>query len=304
MICGAYYEESTWFRDNRTPTYEEYMSVALVSVGYTFTVAEAFMSIMDSMVTKEALDWALGRPTILKASELMLRLVEDVKSHKILHASQLKEVEKLKIQVRGELLAIAAKHSALSEQLNLIDLIERLGLGYVGGNRFFEQQLRNAYVFGHLQLSSRWFLRKLHPSVCFLHKYAAYLEERMRWVINPDRVLKSSSFEILACDNVAQVAMMNTLKESFQVYMTFSEGVAALVNMFFDLARPARALACDILKRASQQSQELHELYEKSKRIIDNKNLEYPSVQIITMEQITALEQCLRLFKNTSFNFE
>ncbi|KAK4835209.1 hypothetical protein QYF36_006832 [Acer negundo] len=98
--------------------------------------------------------------------------------------------------------------------------------------------------------------------------------------------------------------MMNTLKESFQVYMTFSEGVAALVNMFFDLARPARALACDILKRASQQSQELHELYEKSKRIIDNKNLEYPSVQIITMEQITALEQCLRLFKNTSFNFE
>ncbi|KAK3228917.1 hypothetical protein Dsin_000798 [Dipteronia sinensis] len=82
MICNAYYEESTWFRDNRTPTYEEYMDVALVSVGYTFTIAEAFMSIMDSMVTKEDLDWALGRPTILKASELMLRLVEDVKSHK------------------------------------------------------------------------------------------------------------------------------------------------------------------------------------------------------------------------------
>ncbi|KAI9200589.1 hypothetical protein LWI28_010191 [Acer negundo] len=192
-----------------------------------------------------------------------------------------------------------------------------------GGNRFFEQQLRNAYVFGHLQLSSRWFfLRNSDPSVCFLHKYAAYLEERMRWVINPggklepvmsqggfesmdmlffklpkcqdfiDRVLKSSPFEILGCDNLAQVAMMNTLKESFQVYKTFSEGVAAVVDMFFDLARPARALACDILKRASQQSQELHELYEKSKRIINNKKLEYPSVQIITMEHITALEQC------------
>ncbi|KAL5848158.1 hypothetical protein ACOSQ4_006171 [Xanthoceras sorbifolium] len=82
MICRAYYEESTWLRDNRTPTYDEYMGVALVSVGYTFTIAEAFMSIMDSMVTKEVLDWALSRPTILNASELMLRLVEDVKSHK------------------------------------------------------------------------------------------------------------------------------------------------------------------------------------------------------------------------------
>lgn len=82
MICRAYHEESAWLRDNRFPTYEEYMHVAQVSVGYTFTIAEAFMSIMDSMVTKEALDWALSRPTILKASELMLRLVEDVKSHK------------------------------------------------------------------------------------------------------------------------------------------------------------------------------------------------------------------------------
>ncbi|KAK2658418.1 hypothetical protein Ddye_004951 [Dipteronia dyeriana] len=188
-----------------------------------------------------------------------------------------------------------------------------------GGNRFFEQQLRNAYVFGHLQLSTRWLLRNSDPSVCFLHKYAGYLEERMRWIINPggklepvmsqgmdivffklpkcqdfiDGVLKSSPFDILACDNLAQVAMINTLKESFQVYMTFSEGVAALVNMFFDLARPARALACDVLERASRQSQELHDLYEKSKRIIGNKKLEYPSVHSITVEHITALEQCL-----------
>lgn len=198
-----------------------------------------------------------------------------------------------------------------------------------GGNRCFEQQLRHAYDSGYLQLNTSEFFRNSDLSVRFLHKYAAYLEERIGWIINQagkleavmppasdfrcgeekatdmvfrklskcqdfiDRVLKCSPYDILPCDNLAQAAMINTLKESFQVYMTFCEGVAALVNMFFDLATPAKALACEILKRASNQSQDLQDLYEKSKRVIENRNLEYPSVQIITMEHIGALTQCL-----------
>lgn len=198
-----------------------------------------------------------------------------------------------------------------------------------GGNRDFERQLRNSYVSGYLQLTTCWFLRNSDPSVSFLHKYAAYLEERMGWVINQagklepvmspdvefqchgeksvdmvfrkllkcqvfiDKVLQTSPFDSLPSDNLVQAAMINILKESFQVYMTFCEGLAALVDLFFESARRARALACDILKRASQQTQELHDLYENCKQRIDNKNLEYPSVQIITMEHVLALEQCL-----------
>lgn len=82
-ICRAYYKESTWLRDNRCPTYEEYMNVALVSVGYTFTIVEAYMSIIDPLVTQQAMDWTLSRPKLLKVSELMMRLVEDLKSHKV-----------------------------------------------------------------------------------------------------------------------------------------------------------------------------------------------------------------------------
>uniref|UniRef100_A0A2N9JA64 ENTH domain-containing protein n=1 Tax=Fagus sylvatica TaxID=28930 RepID=A0A2N9JA64_FAGSY len=217
--------------------------------------------------------------------------------------------------------------------LKTLVLIHRL---LRGGNRCFEQQLRAAHVSGHLQImTTRWFSQtntNSDPSLCFLHKYAAYLEERMGWLINQagklepaamsthqglefrcyedksidlvfrklpkcqlviDRVLDCSPFDILPSDNLAQAAMSNTLKESFQVYLTFCEGIAALVNMFFDLTRPARALACDILRRASHQSQDLHHLYENCKRIIENKNLEYPSVQIITMDHVIALEQCL-----------
>ncbi|KAJ6297140.1 hypothetical protein OIU78_022798 [Salix suchowensis] len=85
--------------------------------------------------------------------------------------------------------------------------------------------------------------------------------------------------------------MSNTLKESFQVYKTYCESVAALVNMFFDLTRAARGLACQILKRASQQSQDLQNFFENCKRLIENKNLDYPVVQIITTDHIMALEQ-------------
>ncbi|KAG2710058.1 hypothetical protein I3760_04G007400 [Carya illinoinensis] len=215
--------------------------------------------------------------------------------------------------------------------LKTLVLIHRL---LRGGNRSFEKQLCGAHVSGHLQMSTRCFTKNADPSFCFLHKYAAYLEERMGWLINQagklepvvpkglefryyekksigmvfrklpkyqlllDRVLDCSPVDVLPSDNLAQAAMSNTLKESFQLYLTLCEGVAALVNMFFDLTRPARALACDMLKKASHQSQKLHDLYENSKRIIENKNLEYPSVQIITMEQIMALEQSFACSQN------
>lgn len=168
-----------------------------------------------------------------------------------------------------------------------------------------------------------------NPFVCFLHSYASYLEERMSWVINQagklepfkskglefrrydeksfdmafrtlpkcqvfiDKVLECSPHDVL-CSNyygLVHVAMSNTLRESFQVYMMFCEGISSLVNMFFDLAPSARELACEILKKASFQSQKLHDLYETCKKVIENKNLEYPFVEIINMNHIMALDQ-------------
>ncbi|XVE70316.1 hypothetical protein DITRI_Ditri10aG0062600 [Diplodiscus trichospermus] len=205
-----------------------------------------------------------------------------------------------------------------------------------GGNRCFEQELRGAHVSGHLQISTHCFRKNLDSSCSFLHSYAAYLEERVGWAINQagklepvmfngvefgycyeksvdmvfrklpkcqafiDRVLYCSPSDIVPADNLAQVAMGNTLKESFQVYFMFCEGIEILINIFFDLARPARSLACDILKRASRQSKELHNLYETCKRIIENKNLEYPCVQIISIDHVLALEHCSSFMSTAS----
>ncbi|KAK6246688.1 hypothetical protein QUC31_001272 [Theobroma cacao] len=219
--------------------------------------------------------------------------------------------------------------------LKTLSLIHRL---FRGGNRCFEQELRRAHVSGHLQMSSHCFRKNSSDpsSFSFLHSYAAYLEERVGWAINQagklepvmfnglefrcyeqksvdmvfrklpkcqafiDRVLDCSPRDILPADNLAQAAMSHTLKESFQVYIMFCEGIENLVNMFFDLTKAARSLACDILKRASRQSKELHDLYESCKRIIENKNLEYPSVQIITMDHVLALERCSSFMSTSS----
>lgn len=169
-----------------------------------------------------------------------------------------------------------------------------------------------------------------HTCDCFLHKYASYLEERMDWLINQagklepimskglefkrydeksidmvfrtlpkcqiliDKVLDCSPVgDFSTYESLAQTAMSNTLRESFQVYKTFSEGVSVLVNMFFDLTASARGLACEILKKASIQSHKLHELYQICKKIVVNKNLEYPHVHIISMDHILALDRCL-----------
>lgn len=70
------------------------------------------------------------------------------------------------------------------------------------------------------------------------------------------------------------------------MYATFKEGVGVLVNMLFDLTESARGLACEILRKASKQSQRLHEMYQKCKKVVENKNLEYPCVEIISMDHI------------------
>lgn len=213
--------------------------------------------------------------------------------------------------------------------LKTLVLIHRL---LRGGNRSFEQELCRAHVSGHLQISIRCVTitkNNSEPFGNFLQKYAAYLEERMSWLINQagkleplmskglefrrydeksfdlafrtlpkcqvliDMVLECSPHDVLHSDyhGLAQAAMRNTLRESFQVYMTFSEGLAALVNMFFDLAESARGQGCEILKKASLQSQKLYDLYETCKKVVENRNLEYPSVQIISMNHIEALNQ-------------
>ena len=78
----AYYAEAIWFHEEYIPTMEEYMRVALVTAGYTVVTTLSLMG-MGDVVTKETFEWVAGDPRIISSSNLMARLMDDIKSHKV-----------------------------------------------------------------------------------------------------------------------------------------------------------------------------------------------------------------------------
>ncbi|KAI5562028.1 hypothetical protein BDE02_15G028200 [Populus trichocarpa] len=81
VLVHAYFDEAKWFHENHIPTMEEYMQVALVTSGYSLLATVSFIG-MGDMVTEQAFDWVFNRPKIVRASETISRLVDDVRSHK------------------------------------------------------------------------------------------------------------------------------------------------------------------------------------------------------------------------------
>ena len=64
------------------PSIEEYMDVALVSIGYIALATTSLVG-MGDIVTNEAFDWLTSNPKIMSSSSLIARLMDDIKSHKM-----------------------------------------------------------------------------------------------------------------------------------------------------------------------------------------------------------------------------
>ncbi|XP_008808976.2 putative clathrin assembly protein At1g33340 [Phoenix dactylifera] len=198
-----------------------------------------------------------------------------------------------------------------------------------GGDRYFEQDLRNLWYSRDLRLDLSWCAGAPDGSHTFLLDYSLFLEERLGWIINQagmlepirpsrsnfqsyeeeadelvlHRLLKGQLFldRVMACLRVhnsrmnctTQSALNIILRESFRVYESFCEGVETVLSSFFDLKKSMRVLALDILKKACSQTPQLHEFYDNCKRSIVGKNLDYPFVRIITAAQISSMEEFL-----------
>ncbi|KAI0494266.1 hypothetical protein KFK09_024398 [Dendrobium nobile] len=193
-----------------------------------------------------------------------------------------------------------------------------------GGDRFFEQDMRLLWSSGDLRISLQ-----LHTAP-FVMNYSLFLQERIEWLINPAGKLepiRPQGLEIQDCGedykavelllynaskcqalldrvmaclpdsrNLQQsqltIFVLNIIvRESFRVYESFCEGFEMVITSFFELKRPARFSALGILRKAIWQTPKLQEFYASCKRVITGKNMEFPSIRIITEEDISSMAQ-------------
>ncbi|KAL6146560.1 hypothetical protein ACLB2K_057238 [Fragaria x ananassa] len=77
----SYFNEARWLHEGRTPSMEEYMSVATVSISYTFLTTISLLG-MGDIVTKDSFEWLSNGPKIVRASNIIFRLMDDIVSTK------------------------------------------------------------------------------------------------------------------------------------------------------------------------------------------------------------------------------
>ncbi|MBA0880662.1 hypothetical protein Goshw_029214 [Gossypium schwendimanii] len=78
----VFFIEAKWFHGNYIPTMEEYMPIALLSYGYLQLAIASFVGMEDG-ITKETFNWAVNEPKIIRASNIICRLMSDIAGHKV-----------------------------------------------------------------------------------------------------------------------------------------------------------------------------------------------------------------------------
>ncbi|KAJ6837876.1 (-)-germacrene D synthase-like [Iris pallida] len=73
----ANFQDAVWTNIEYKPKFEEYLNVSLVTAGYPLLIS-ASLCIMAKDLSKDTLDWLLSVPKIVKASSMLLRLVDDL----------------------------------------------------------------------------------------------------------------------------------------------------------------------------------------------------------------------------------
>ncbi|CAL9017431.1 unnamed protein product [Prunus brigantina] len=70
-----------WLHEGCIPSMEEYMHVATASIGNNLFSAISLLG-MGDIVTREAFEWLLNNPQILRASNIIFRLKDDIAGYK------------------------------------------------------------------------------------------------------------------------------------------------------------------------------------------------------------------------------
>lgn len=74
--------EAKWAKEGYIPTVEEHMSVTMVTCAYGMIIAKCYVH-GDDLVTEDTFKWVSTYPPLVKASCLILRLMDDIATHEV-----------------------------------------------------------------------------------------------------------------------------------------------------------------------------------------------------------------------------
>ncbi|EEF43762.1 Casbene synthase, chloroplast precursor, putative [Ricinus communis] len=79
-LVKAYIVEAQWFSDGYVPLFDEYMRNGLITSGYRVLPAASFIG-MENTVGAEDYKWVQSNPKIVRAAQMIGRLMNDIASH-------------------------------------------------------------------------------------------------------------------------------------------------------------------------------------------------------------------------------
>ena len=82
-LARFYFEESKWGVEGYVPTVEEHLHISMMTTTLSMLACASFAA-MGEVATKEAFEWVTSYPTILKASSIICRVLDDINSHEVL----------------------------------------------------------------------------------------------------------------------------------------------------------------------------------------------------------------------------
>ncbi|GMJ10482.1 terpene synthase 21 [Hibiscus trionum] len=109
-LVNNYQAEVKWYHDGYVPTFEEYMSVSMKTSTFDPCVAISFIG-MGEVAEIQAFEWLRNDPKIMKATNVIGRLMDDIVSHKF---------EQLREHAPSSVECYMRQHT-LSEELTLKD---------------------------------------------------------------------------------------------------------------------------------------------------------------------------------------
>ncbi|KAH7300808.1 hypothetical protein KP509_24G079400 [Ceratopteris richardii] len=130
-------------------------------------------------------------------------------------------------------------------------------------------------------------VKKMRPPE-LIHKFPAF--QRLL-----DRILGCRPSGAAKANRLVLFALHPVVRESFLVFSDIRDGMAILLDAFFELEQQDCLGAFDIYKKAAKQLDELHNFYDFCRSLGVCKASEYPTIEKVSNEMLETMSASLRL---------